>query len=327
MAELRKNPLTREWVIVTTEPPSFAEAQDGCPYCPGNEQRCGPELLAYRDPNTPPDTPGWWVRVVSSGVSQFDSEGDLERHDEGIYDMMRTVGADEIVIETPTHDESALVADAQQSEDALWACRERYARWCAPDLVKSVVISRYYPAHDPEHPHWRLLALPVVPQRLWELAKGLEQYYDYRGRCGICHIAEADREDGQRMVVENRHFVALAPYASTYPYELWIIPRRHQASLACAQRQEMQSLARILADAMRALKGALHNPRCVLTFMCAPCNIEGMEHFHWFLRVLPNVIAPTRAALKYGICVNPVAPETAAHHLRRSAVALLASRP
>jgi UDPglucose--hexose-1-phosphate uridylyltransferase len=326
MGELRKNPLTREWAVIADDGSHAADADATCPYCTGNESASGAELLAYRNPQTEPNMPGWWVRVVSCNPSHFRPDGDPDRHHEGIYDTMRAIGAEELIVETPNHDQAALIADPQQAEDALWACRERYAHWCASQSTKSVIVSRHCPARSPAHPHWRLLALPIVPQRLWELAKGMEQYYDYRGRCGICHIALTDTEDGRRLVTENRHFLAVTPYAATYSYEIWIIPRRHHGSLARTQRQEMQSLARIIGDTMKALGGALRDPRCVMTLMCAPCNIEGMEHFHWFLRVLCNGGAPTRTALEYGISVNPVNPETAARQLRRAAAVLLAPR-
>jgi len=326
MAELRKNPLTREWVIIAPEPPAPREARGACPYCPGGEDLSGPELLAYRDPKTAADTAGWRVRVVPNGASCFQPHGELQRHDERLYDTMCTVGGDEIIVETPDHDEATLLSDPLQAQDALWACRERYSYWSGVSRVRSVIIARRHPPRHPGHPHWRLLALPVVPQPLWELAKGMEQYYDYHGRCGVCHIVLAEAQAGSRVAAENRNFMALVPYFSTYPYEIWVVPRRHHATLADAQRQEMQSLAEILRDAVAALGHALRNPRSVITFMCAPCNIEGMEHFHWFLRVLTNVNASGRAGLEYGICVNPIAPETAAGQLRRAAPVTLDRR-
>lgn len=319
MAELRKNPLTREWVVIMAAPAPSPPARGVCPYCPGNEALSGPESLAYRDPSTAPDTAGWRVRVVASSPSFLQPDADPGRGEEGIYDIMRPVGGDEAIVETPAHGEAALFSDPRQSEDALWACRERYSYWAAQPSVKSVIIGRHHAGRSQDHPHWRLLALPVVPQPLWDLAKGMAQYYDYRGRCGICHIAEEEARDRSRVVTENRHFLALTPYFSVYPYEMWILPRRHHAGLPDAQQEEMQSLARIMCEAMGTLRQALHDPHWIMTFMNAPCNIEGMEHFHWFLRVLPDVIAPAANALEYGISVNEVAPETAAERLRRAA--------
>jgi UDPglucose--hexose-1-phosphate uridylyltransferase len=323
MAELRKNPLTREWVVIMPARAPSPQARDACPYCPGNEALSGPELLAYRDPNTAADTAGWRVRVVADSASFLQPDGDPGRCEQGIYDIMRPVGGDEVVVETPIHDEAALLSDARQAEDALWACRQRYSYWAALPSVKSVIIGRHHPGRSPEHPHWRLLALPVVPQPLWDLAKGMAQYYDYRGRCGICHIAQEEARDRSRVVTENRHFLALAPYFSVCPYELWILPRRHHEAVLHAQSAEMHSLAQILCAALGTLKEALHDPHWTMTFMNAPCNIEGVEHFHWFLRVLPQFVAPTPSALECGVAVNTVAPEAAAERLRRAAPVIL----
>jgi len=319
MAELRKNPLTREWAIITSVSTPDAEAQVACPYCSGNERLSGPELLAYRDPNTAPDTAGWRVRVVANSASCFQSEIAPERRDERIYDTMYTAGGDEIIVETPSHDQAALISDPQQSEDALWACRERYCYWSAFPSVQSVILARRHPPRAPGHPHWRLLALPVVPQPLWDLTRGMAQYYDYRGRCGVCDIVHEEAQDGNLIVAENRHFLALAPYFSAYPYEIWVVPRRHHAAITGTQRHEMQGLARILGDALASVRRALGDPCCIMTLMCAPCNIGEMEHFHWFMRLLPEAIAPTRMAVEYGISVNPIAPERAAGRLRRTA--------
>lgn len=332
MAELRKNPLTREWVIISPASPEGQERDrpdrslslDACPYCPGNEGLCGPEALAYRDPRTSADAPGWRVRVVPNRDSWLQGRQEPEvpvpepdGHG-GVHVSMAAIGADEVIIETPEHDAAALLSDPLQAEDALWACRERHCYWSALPFVKSVAVAREHPAPYPGHAHWRLLALPVVPQPLWELAKGMAQYYDYRGRCGVCHLLSEETNDARRVVAENRCFVALAPYFSAQPYEMWIVPRRHQASLLDSQPQEMHALARIIGDAMQALERALPDPRCVLTFMNAPCNIGGMERFHWFLRIAPGVAVAVVAGIACGIASNQVAPETAAQRLRRA---------
>ncbi|MCX6375139.1 MAG: galactose-1-phosphate uridylyltransferase, partial [Armatimonadetes bacterium] len=63
MPQLRKNPITREWVIIATErsrrPSDFVQVEDTsnsskppvsdtCPFCPGNEDKTPPEVLAFR---------------------------------------------------------------------------------------------------------------------------------------------------------------------------------------------------------------------------------------------------------------------------------------
>ena len=78
MPELRKDPVIGRWVIISTErakrPTDFIatepeeEPGDGglCPFCPGNELMTPPEILAYREPGSSPNGPGWHTRVTAN---------------------------------------------------------------------------------------------------------------------------------------------------------------------------------------------------------------------------------------------------------------------
>src|SRR5688572_33392044 len=64
-AEWRFDPLTGSRVLIS---PDRAERPirpaGACPFCEGHESETPPELLAFRDPGTAPNGPGWRVRVV-----------------------------------------------------------------------------------------------------------------------------------------------------------------------------------------------------------------------------------------------------------------------
>ena len=74
MPELRKDPVVGRWVIITTERgkrpsdyvPQPVEVPDLArnPFAEGNEHMTPPEIFAFRDPKSKPNTPGWQVRVV-----------------------------------------------------------------------------------------------------------------------------------------------------------------------------------------------------------------------------------------------------------------------
>src|SRR5262245_35495905 len=113
MPELRKDPILGRWVIISTErgkrPMDFDQKQpkrEGrfCPFCVGNEDKTPPEILAYRQNGTHPNTPGWDVRVVPNKFPALQIEGDLDRRAEGIFDKMNGIGAHEVVIETTSHE-------------------------------------------------------------------------------------------------------------------------------------------------------------------------------------------------------------------------------
>ena len=102
MSELRKDPIVGRWVIISTErakrptdfKPRAAAAKPGlCPFCPGQEDKTPPEILAYRDNGSPANSPGWRVRVVPNRFPALSIEGKLDRKGEGMFDRMNGVGA------------------------------------------------------------------------------------------------------------------------------------------------------------------------------------------------------------------------------------------
>src|SRR5947199_5100207 len=139
MPQLRKDPVTQEWVIIATErsrrPSDFKLGEDlaglppfspTCPFCPGNELMTPPEVLAFRNPESEPNTPGWWVRVVPNKFPALGIEGDLDRTGFGMYDMMNGIGAHEVIVECPDHDKSLANVSPSQAQEVLWAYRDRH---------------------------------------------------------------------------------------------------------------------------------------------------------------------------------------------------------
>jgi len=123
MPELRHDPIQRRWVIIATErarrPSDFSNEAASTrsaafyPFAPGNEDQIPPEIFAFRDAGTKPDTPGWRVRVVPNKFPALETEGDAERQDVGLYDRMSGVGAHEVIVETPEPHESLASMDVE----------------------------------------------------------------------------------------------------------------------------------------------------------------------------------------------------------------------
>ena len=332
MSQLRKDPITREWVVIASEdvgkalefaaaraPAPTAPPQQPCPFCPGQEAVAGPEVLAYRPVSTEPDAPGWRVRVVAGSSPVLACDGGLQRRDELLYDTMRAVGAHEIVIETPRHEASLADLEATDLAEVLWACRERTEALARPEWVRYVSVFRNHlleTGPEAAHPHSRVVALPVVPQAVWDHARGLREYYDYRGRCAVCHIIEQEVRAGERVVHQNRACVTVAPYASRRPFELWLLPRRHAPGLGWVEAAEMRHLAAAFKDALQRLKASLGDPPYHCHVVAAPCHVDDMEHVHWSIAITPRLPLPGAQQLDCGLSVNPVPPEQAAGLLR-----------
>src|SRR3974390_3852656 len=113
MPELRKDIIPDGWVIIATErakrphefvgPPVEAEPSN-CPFCPGNESQTPPELWAVRDGGGP-NQKGWKVGVIPNKFPALRIEGEMNREANGIYNRMNGIGAHEVIIDTPDHNQ------------------------------------------------------------------------------------------------------------------------------------------------------------------------------------------------------------------------------
>ena len=332
MPELRKDPITREWVIIASErarrPSDFvtASVQDEkggsgvCPFCPGNEALTPPEILAFRDPSSPRDGPGWWIRVVPNKFPALAIEGDLRKSGYGMYDHMNGVGAHEVIIETPQHQLDPSTMDVKQVEDMLWAYRQRYLDLKRDPRMKFILFFRNHgrvAGASLAHPHSRMIATPMIPRDISEEIDGARRYDQYRERCVYCDILRQELEEGERVVADNGQFLAFEPYASKYPFETWILPHRHAPAFPYISPQEQTSFASIMKETLLRIRLCLGNPPYNYTLHTAPCDEDQSNTlYHWHLEIFPRLTVAAGFEMGTGIYINVTPPEQAAAHLR-----------
>jgi UDPglucose--hexose-1-phosphate uridylyltransferase len=246
-------------------------------------------------------------------------EGDLNRQGEGIYDKMRGVGAHEVIIETPHHDQTLAIMPEQRVEDVLWAYRDRILDLKKDPRLQYVLIFKNHgeaAGASLEHPHSQLIATPIVPKRVREEVDGARQYYDYKERCVYCNMIRQELTQKRRVISMNDHFVAIAPFASRFPFETWILPRAHEASFEAAREEEYATLAQILLETFQRIERVLSNPPYNLVIHNAPFREDDRLHYHWHLEITPRLIRVAGFEWGTGFYINPTPPEEAAQYLR-----------
>ena len=328
MPELRKDPITGRWVIIASErgkrPSDFAgepprKRSGFCPFCPGNEDKTPPEVLAYRSDGGPPNSAGWSVRVVSNKFPALRIEGDLDREGDGMYDRMNGVGAHEVIIETPNHHETLSSMEEARVEDLLWACRDRILDLKKDPRFQYILIFKNQgeaAGASLEHPHTQLIATPIVPKRVREEVDGAREYYRYTERCVFCDLIRQDLRQEVRIVDENDGFVALAPFASRFPFETWILPKVHDALFEDAQKREYVNLARLLRSVLLRIDLVLTSPPYNFVLHNAPLREDDPVHYHWHLEIMPKLTLIAGFEWGTGFYINPTPPEEAARYLR-----------
>jgi UDPglucose--hexose-1-phosphate uridylyltransferase len=329
MGSLRQDPTTNEWVILAperaarkpvdcpTRPPAPPH-DPGCAFCPGNEGLTPPEI--WRSPGAGP----WEQRVVPNLFPAVAPGGTTERRGERTRREMAGVGAHEVVIESPVHDERLDEMSSERLSGVVATWRERYRRLAREPWVKAIVVFKNFGERagtSLEHPHSQILATPVVPPDALHRYAVATRYHDDTGHCVYLDLLDREQEDGTRLIAERGRFGAMVPFASQLPYETWIIPRILQPSFGELRDEDVPDLAELLRDSVAAIRRSADDPDYNLVVQSSPVGQELAPVFQWHLRILPRTVTSAGFELGSGMSINTVAPEAAAESLRAALVA------
>lgn len=324
--ELRKDPATGKWVLVRPRVSHSGGGVPGpCPFCPGNEDLTPPEIAAYRPPAGGPQG-AWEVRVIPERDPYFFIEEDLVREGIGMFDRISARGASEIVVESPDHDMTLQDAGEVQLERVLWMYRDRVKDLKRDLKIRNVVVTRRYgkPGSVIRHPYTRILGAPIVFDDLRTELTQAREYYAYKRRCVFCDTIREEAASGDRMLQMTSHFAAFVPYAARVPFELRVLPRRHESAFEAITAEEVADLARLLKNLAGLLVKAIGDPSYRLTLHTAPNLavkiVQGEwdtieRDYHWHMEIL---VYPERAMWVAGIAVTDMLPEEAARILREA---------
>ncbi|HET7028507.1 MAG TPA: DUF4921 family protein [Candidatus Limnocylindrales bacterium] len=162
-----------------------------------------------------------------------------------------------------------------------------------------------------------LYDLPQVPHRIGEEIGGSARFVIREGECPFCRLVRDEVRSRTRLVWEDASSVAFAPFASRSPFEVWIVPRRHEADFGRASDVDLESTA----DALQAVLGrldALDGPPYNLVLHTAPLRERVDQTYHWHWELHPRLREIAGLELGTGLPVNPVSPEDAVEELRRA---------
>ncbi|MBI4872164.1 MAG: galactose-1-phosphate uridylyltransferase [Candidatus Riflebacteria bacterium] len=329
MPELRKDPVTRRWVIVNPESlrahPRFQVPHDpprtvnGCPFCRGGEPDTLNEILAYRDEGLPPNSPEWTVRVMPNKFPALRIEGEFVKAGVGMYDRMTGIGAHEVIVETPSHEASLATLECDEIERVLGAYRERLEDLRQDSRFKYALIFKNWgraAGASLEHCHSQLIATPVVPKLVLEEISGCENYFQFKERCVYCDIIRQELATGERICRQTRYFVALAPFASRFPFELTLIPKEHESDYTQITPEQTADLARLLRDVLIGYRNVLDDPPYNYILHTLPLQHAPSEAYHWHIEILPRLSRTVGFEWGSGFYINPTPPEEATRLLQ-----------
>jgi UDPglucose--hexose-1-phosphate uridylyltransferase len=351
MNEMRRDPVTRKWVIIDkSKPPekmvtvlkqavdreSKKKKQAPCDFCPGNEGKTQSSILEviqgefrYRvqDPN-------WQIRVIPNRNPVFQIEGSLNRRLVSGYDVMDALGAHEVIIEHREHkdwdefttDEITLILSTYQ---------ERMIDLSKDDRFGHLFLFKNYGPNSSAgiaHPHSTLIASPSVPERIRRELHYTRRHYQMKERCLFCDIvSEALRANNPvgGLIREYDHFVSLSPFFASHPFETWLLPRKHSSNFRNMDKGLVPELAQVVQENLSVVKQVVGPLSYSLLLFTRPNKVWGEERdywttidddYHWHFKFIPRF--PRQQGLHRsfsagsGYMINQIPPETAAKILR-----------
>ena len=318
MAELRKDPLSHDWIVV-----GYGKSKKGdtglCPFCPGNESLAPKAIREFK--GTDGD---WLVRCFPAVSPIFMVEAVANKKAEGLYDKMGNLGAHEIIVENPSHTKTMSMFTIEEFKLVTQMYLDRITDLKRDKRFKYVQVFKNHGELAGSyifHPHSHVLATPMLPSGIDRETAHSKLHYMDKERCLICDIVNQEIRQGKRLVTMNRHFVAVCPFAPRFPYETWILPRTHEAYYENLSEETMKNdFAAIVLDLMKRIE-ALTNAYTI-EIHTAPNTDESLEilrledYYHWFLKILPRDFRSSKYKREDEFHVVSITPEEAAEALK-----------
>lgn len=327
MPEFRQDPTNREWVILAAErakrpggarrsdpqrPP--AEVDPDCPFCPGNEHETPPEILRR------PASGDWVVRVVPNKYPALvPGLTEPATVTEELQRRAPARGHYEVVIEGPRHRADLAAADDAVLLEAFLSVRERYRTFMRD---RDLHLFSLFKNHGPRagaslpHPHWQLVASPLLSPSLRRLLDVAADYHARHGRSVYDDVIEREIETEERVVAVTDRFAVFAPYAPQWAGETWVVPREPAVSFGESNDDTLAAFAAVLRGTLERVARAFDDPSVNVLVHSAPLRDLKAPGFRWHVRIQPRITTPGGFELATGMAIVTVAPERAVEAMK-----------
>ena len=317
MSELRKDPLTGDWVVFAPargsrpyefEAKTFAYNQKGmCPFCMGNE------FMTPEETGRIGSTDQWIVRSVPNKFPALSDKTAQEDKNE-FYSHCFGRGIHEVIIDSPFHEDTFDMFSEKQIKAVLLLLQERLkSALKRTDLPYIQVFKNMGPEAGAslKHSHWQMIGVPVLPPRQRQIAENCQNYKIKTGHNLFDDIIKQEEVEKKRIIAMTNQFVAFVPYAARHCYEVMIVSRIRESltEFTNDERQQLGDiLQKILQKAEDFRKGLCFN----ICFEEKPVQFREKGLFRWSAEVIPRM--GTLAGFEYGtgMYINPVLPEEGA---------------
>jgi UDPglucose--hexose-1-phosphate uridylyltransferase len=317
MSQLRQDPVSGDWVVIapgrSARPHELNAVEkrdifpkENCPF--HNLHASGNEPIAIYPKNSKDN---WEVAVIPNKfpILEFSPTCPMPiTH--GPYKILDGKGRHELVV-TRDHNKNLAHLTPQEAAELFKVFAGEYSRMFQDSCVEYVSL---FNAWGPKagasiyHPHYQMLALPIIPPEVSRSLAGSKRYWEKNGKCIHCALLEFEKKEGKRIIFENEMAVAFAPFASRQPFEVRIYPKLHIADFKAADAGLLNGMALVIQQVLLRMENKLGDPDYNFFVHTAPRR--GAPYYHFHLEILPKTSILGGLEWGTGIIVNQVDPDS-----------------
>jgi len=328
MAELRWNPMIKDWVMIASNRQNRPQMpKDWCPFCPSSGKvPDNYDVHAYDN-----DFPA---------LTQNPPEPDDVATD--FYKVKPSHGKCEVILFSPDHHGTLKELSDEHMKKLvdLWCARfnamkeDKKIKYVFIFENRGDVVGVTMP-----HPHGQMYGYSVLPKKIELELDAAKEHYDENGECIFCRMNKEEIGAGLRIIHENEDFIAYIPFFADYAYGVYIVAKSHKATIADFNETEKENLGKILRDITGMYDNLFDfNFPYMMCMHNAPVNnedpkYEGFEEFyHFHIELYPPLRAADKqqfqASSETGVWAhcNPTAPEEKAAEMREALKRYLAKK-
>jgi len=289
--ERAKRPQNFKKLHVSSTPKEF------CPFCLENENMTPKEVFS---------TPDKKIRIVPNKYP-FISKNDPSHY--GIHDVL---------IDTSNHDEKLYNFTDEHITEVISSIQKRVKILQNDEKIVYVQVFKndgIDAGASQSHSHWQIASLSTLPPRYMQIKSVLEKYYKENNNCYFCALKSTLKE---QIIEENEHFIAYVPLDAKFPYEMYIIPKKHISNIVELNEEEIHFAGKTIRNCAKRLTSIYEGISYNICFFSSPNkptdSLKKYIHFH--IQIIPRIGHMAGFEFSTGCYINSVMPETAARTLK-----------
>jgi len=340
-SELRQDPVSGDWIVIS---PKRAKNHlqnlgnvkriktpiNGCPFENPQKNGSGEPIFVY--PLVADNKHSKWeVMVVKNKypvlthpptltLRQTGKNACAKNFKKGLYSVIEGIGYHDLVI-TSDHHKNFAHLNNKNANLVFQAFRDRYLMLIDDSCLAYISIFHNWgkkAGASIYHPHYQIIALPVVPPDVEHSLRGSARYFQKFKKCVHCEMIKYEKKEKKRIVYENQGAIVFAPFISREPFELRVFPKKHLPCFENTSNEDLSWMVEALQKSLIKIEKRLKDPDYNFFIHTAPILEKNKyKNYHWHIEIQPKISISAGFELGTGIEITVINPDEAAKILKR----------